>query len=62
VSSMKKTAAADDRKSRKFPAEAYDYQDDVTKEAVDKVREQARPMIDGGEWEVIDGFGRSAAR
>lgn len=57
MSSMKKTAANHTTDhERKFPAEAYDYDDDVTKEAVDRVREKARPMIESGDWEVIDGF------
>lgn len=60
MSNMKKTAADNHVLDRKYPPQAYDYHDDVTKEAVDKVREQARPIIEHGEWEVIDGFGRPA--
>lgn len=61
MSSMKKTATAGNH-DRKFPPEAYEYDDDVTKEAVDKVRDDARRLIENGDWEVIDGFGRSPAR
>lgn len=60
MSTMKKTAADDNHKGRKFPAEAYEYHDDVTKEGVDKVREKVREVLGEGEWEVIDGFGRAS--
>lgn len=40
---------------RKFPTEAYEWNDDVTKEAVDKLRDDARKYLDNGEWEIIDG-------
>lgn len=62
MSTMKKTAAAENNHGRKFPAEAYEWNDDVTKESVEKVREDARRFIDKGDWEVIDGFGRNSAR
>lgn len=61
---MKKTATANhaaETKGRKFPAEAYEYGDDVTPEGVEEMRELARHHIDGGDWEVIDGFGRAAS-
>ena len=61
LSTVKKTAAHNNH-GRKFPPEAYEWDDDVTKEAVDKVREEVRPLIETAEWEVIDGFGRSATR
>lgn len=60
----KKTAEAADNhqgSGRKFPAEAYEYNDDVTAEAVEKVRERAREILAGGEWEVIDGLGRASS-
>lgn len=61
LSIVKKTAAQNNR-SRKFPDEAYEWDDDVTKEAVDKVRDEVRPFVEAVEWEVIDGFGRNATR
>lgn len=61
MSTMKKTAT-EQSPDRKFPPEAYEYNDDVTKEAADKVRDDARHLIEKGDWEVIDGFGRNPAR
>lgn len=60
VNSVKKTAADELKEGRKFPAAAYEYNDDVTEHAVQKVREKAAPIINDGDWEVIDGFGRTA--
>lgn len=37
----------------KFPKEAYEWNDDVTKAGVDKVHEGAKPFTDGVEWEAI---------
>lgn len=62
MSTMKKTAAANHTQERKFPVEAYEWNDDVTRESVEKVRDDARHLIEGGDWEVIDGFGRNPAR
>ncbi len=60
MSSMKKP---DHRhEDRRFPPEAYDYHDDVTKEAVDRVKEKARDEIEKGNWELVDGFGRVIER
>jgi hypothetical protein len=56
MSSVRKSAVSTEN-GRAFPKEAYDFHDDVTKEAVDKVREKAEPMIKGDDWEVVDGFG-----
>lgn len=39
--------------ARKFPNEAYEWNDDVTKAGVDTVREGAKPFTDGVEWEAI---------
>ena len=61
MSTVKKTAAHNNH-GRKFPPEAYEWDDDVTKEAVDKVREEVRPLIETAEWELIDGFVRCATR
>lgn len=59
MSTMKKTDHShENNNNRRFPPEAYDYHDDVTKEAVDRIREKARPELDRDEWEVVDGFGR----
>lgn len=41
-----------------FPPEAYAYDDDVTAEAVEKIRQQAKKQIDAETWSVVDGFGR----
>lgn len=42
-----------------FPAEAFDYNDDVTAEAVAMVREKAAAKIgDRSRWKQIDGFGQ----
>lgn len=43
-------------KGRDLPKEAFDYNADVTKESVDRMKEKAAPIIDNDEWEVIDGF------
>ena len=59
MTTMKKTATEHhSSKDRKFPPEAYEYHDDVTPEAVERVREKAKAALGDGEWEVIDGFGR----
>lgn len=63
TTTIKKTAEAIDNHQhhgRKFPAEAYEYNDDVTPEAVEKMRELAREHVETGKWEVIDGFGRAS--
>jgi hypothetical protein len=39
-----------------LPPEAYQFDADVTPEAVETVRERARPLIESEEWELIDGF------
>lgn len=44
--------------NRRFPKEAYDCHDDVSKDAVDKMRTKAAPVIESEEWETVDGFGR----
>jgi hypothetical protein len=41
---------------RKFPAEAYDFTDDVTPMAVEEMRQKAAKVMNSDEWEVIDGF------
>lgn len=60
MNNVKKTASQNN--GRKFPAEAFEWNDDVTKEAVDKVRDDVRHLVEHADWEVIDGFGRSPAR
>lgn len=43
---------------RRFPPEAYRYNDDVTPEAVAAIRARAaKQMGAADEWEVVDGFG-----
>lgn len=54
---MKKPIAAEKPENQRFPKEAYEYQDDVTKEAVDKMRKEVSPLVDDRKWKVIDGFG-----
>lgn len=43
---------------KKFPAEAYEYEDDVSQEAVEHLRREVGTDFSGPEWEVVDGFGR----
>ena len=43
---------------RKFPPEAYAFDDDVTPAAVESLRQRAAKTIDAEEWETVDGFGR----
>lgn len=62
MTNAKETAEAADNNhghDRKFPAEAYEYNDDVTSESVEKVRERARDHM-VGDWEVVDGLGRAS--
>lgn len=42
---------------RRFPPEAYEYDDDVTPEAVDAIRQKAAKLVEAEQWEVVDGFG-----
>ena len=42
---------------RRYPPEAYTYDDDVTPEAVAAMREKASKVLAADEWEVVDGFG-----
>lgn len=44
-----------------FPAEAYTYDDDVTPEAVERLRQMAVSTIGAEKWEVVGGF-RDAER
>lgn len=41
----------------RFPQEAYEYNDDVTPNAVKKMREAANKSLSEDEWEIVDGFG-----
>jgi len=43
------------------PREAYEYEDDVTKEGVEKVRRKAREAVEKADLELVDGFGRYSA-
>lgn len=54
---MKKPITDEKPDARRFPEEAYEYQDDVTKEAVDKMRDEVEPLVKDRQWKVIDGFG-----
>lgn len=40
-----------------FPKGAFEYDDDVTVEAVDEMRKRAQGVIGAEEWVVVDGFG-----
>lgn len=40
----------------RFPPEAYDYNDDITHVAVEKVRFKSAQRIAEEEWELVDGF------
>lgn len=60
---MRKTAdtsASSSNGGRHFPPESYAYDDDVTPEAVEAMRQRAAKTIDAQEWEVVDGFKYSA--
>lgn len=60
---MRKTMAATPSSNgdRRFPPEAYTYDDDVTPQAVEVMRKKASKIIDSEKWEVVDGFGFSAS-
>ena len=61
---MKKTAphahVDTGKEKRHYPAAAFDYHDDVTKEAVDKVRRKAADQLKAAELEHVDGLGQYA--
>lgn len=56
---MTKPITNEDTDDRRFPKEAYEYQDDVTKEAVDRMRKEVAPLVKDRQWKVVDGFGTS---
>ncbi|HEY8357211.1 MAG TPA: hypothetical protein VIL30_07080 [Ramlibacter sp.] len=58
---MTKTAQTESNASkpgRQYGMDAFDYHDDVTKEAVDKVRTKAKPQLDKADLELVDGLGQ----
>lgn len=58
---MKKTVASAPTSpdgNRRFPPEAYTYNDDVTPEGVEMLRGKAARIIESDEWDIVDGFGR----
>jgi len=59
VAATRKTVASATSSSgdRRYPPEAYNYNDDVTPEAVDFMRKKAAKVMATDEWEVVDGFG-----
>jgi len=57
MSVMKSKATPENNTRREFPREAYDYKDDVTKEALDKVRKKAAPYVEKADLELVDGLG-----
>jgi len=58
---MKKPALNLRNEERRYPAAAYEYRDDVTPEAVDKVRQRAAPIVDKAKLKLVDGLGRYSA-
>lgn len=58
---MRKTRVSDTSSNgeRRFPPEAYAYDDDVAPEAVEEMRERAAKAVGADDWEVVDGFGLS---
>jgi hypothetical protein len=64
MSTMKKTAprttGVASKEVRSFPPAAFDYHDDVTKEAVDKVRAKAADRLKKADLELVDGLGQYA--
>lgn len=58
MSTMKKPAVTSKNGDRRFPAEAYEYRDDVTPQAVDKMRRKAAPFVRKAKLKLIDGLGR----
>ncbi|MDO8876638.1 MAG: hypothetical protein Q8M24_21540 [Pseudolabrys sp.] len=38
------------------PPEAFDYEDDVTAEAIQSLADRARPILEQDEYVVIDGY------
>lgn len=41
--------------ARRFPPEAYDYDGDISLDDLNRLKERAKPFLDG-EWEIIDGY------
>ncbi len=41
---------------RAFPAEAYDYDGEISADDVARLQKQADEILGEGEWEVIDGY------
>lgn len=58
MNNARRSTTSNGEQDRRFPREAYDFHDDVTKDAVDKMRTKAAPAIESEEWETVDGFGR----
>ena len=46
---------------RPLPPEAFLYDDDVTHEGVELMREMAKEIMDAEEWEIVDSFGLEPA-
>lgn len=45
-----------DVRDTQCPPEAYDYDDDVTPEAIAQLRAEADEILSKGEWTTIDGY------
>lgn len=43
------------RSARKFPPEAFDYEDDVSPKVVKSIQDRADQFLKKGKWVVVDG-------
>lgn len=43
---------------RAFPADAYEYEADVTPAGVKQMQDKFGVDVEGDDWELVDGFGR----
>jgi hypothetical protein len=50
--------AASGGSGRVYPPDAYAFQDEVTPEQIEKLREKVGTDFECGDWETIDGLGR----
>lgn len=46
------------RNGKQFPPEAYEFDTEVSPEAIQELREKIGIDFESDEWEVVDGFGR----
>ena len=50
--------AAANGSGKNFPPEAYDYNDDVTAETVDKIRTDRGVDVSSDKWTLVDSLGQ----